>query len=537
MLLINNPDLLSVGISVAVAVILGFIVFFSNWKSATSRSFLYFTLASVLWGIMNYVSYGMRPASASLEALRYALFLGVWSSFLFFRLAYVFPEAKIVFPRWYRDALLPAVILMSAIALTPMVFLRVSNIDFDGRITGIENGPVFLLFMAVVAVLMIWGLATLFGKIKKAKGLLRKQLNWMFCGALASFILIATSDFVLPIFWSDPSFVPFRSVLLLPLIISGAAAILKYRFLELNVIATEVFVLALGAITLSEVIAASSFSSAAFEAVVFFLVLIFGGILVRSARLEAGRREELKQLNEQFERTNEKAQELERLKTQLLSFASHQVKSPLIAIKGMVSTASAGLYGPIDVKTKNVLVKAADSTSGLIDLINNMLDTRKVEEGRMDYHFSKTDASALVGEVMSLLQPIADSKKISLSFHGPEGGAFMSADGEKVKHAIKNLIDNAIKYTSKGFVKVVLSKKGNKVELSVMDSGLGISKDFMPLLFHRFMRDDRVKAKVLGAGLGLYVAKKIVEDHGGKIFAESEGEGKGSKFTMILPVA
>ncbi len=537
MFFINNPDLLSVGISVAAAVILGLIVFFNNWKSASARSFLYLALASVFWGIMNYISAGMHPASASLVALRYTLFIGIWTSFLFFRMAYVFPGVKIVFPRWYRDALLPAVILMSALALTPMVFLRVSDIDLDGRITGIENGPVSLLFMAVVAVLMVWGLATLFTKMKKAKGLLRKQLNWMFSGALASFILIATSDLALPFFWNDMSFVPFRAVLLLPLIISAAVAILKYRLLEFNIIAAEAVVLALGAVSLSEVIAANSLPSAVFESVAFILILIFGTFLIKSLRREARRREELLRLSEQFEKANIQMDELNRLKTQLLSLGSHQVKSPLAAIRGLVSSASNGLYGPIDVKTKDVLVKVGNSTEGLIDLINNLLDVRRADESRMDYHFAKTDVSALVEEVMSLLQPIANSKKISLSFHSNDGKVILSADGEKVKHAIKNLIDNAIKYTAKGSVKVELSKKGNKVELSVMDSGLGMSKDFMPLLFHRFVRDDRVKAKVLGAGLGLYVAKKIVEAHGGRIFAESEGEGKGSKFTMILPVA
>ncbi len=325
--------------------------------------------------------------------------------------------------------------------------------------------------------------------------------------------------------------------MLLPLIISAAAAILKYRLLEFNIIAAEAVVLTLGAVSLSEVIAANSLPAAVFESVAFILILIFGTFLIKSLRREARRREELLRLSEQFEKANIQMDELNRLKTQLLSLGSHQVKSPLAAIKGLVSSASNGLYGPIDVKTKDVLVKVGNSTEGLIDLINNLLDVRRADESRMDYHFAKTDVSALVEEVMSLLQPVANSKKISLSFHSNDGKVILSADGEKVKHAIKNLIDNAIKYTAKGSVKVELSKKGNKMELSVMDSGLGMSKDFMPLLFHRFIRDDRVKAKVLGAGLGLYVAKKIVEAHGGRIFAESEGEGKGSKFTMILPVA
>ncbi|MEK7547090.1 MAG: ATP-binding protein [Patescibacteria group bacterium] len=531
----RNLDLLSVGIAVAATGILGFIVFFNNRKSVTSRTFLYFSLVTIFWGVINYLQYKISPVDLSFWAIKLTIFLGVWHSFLLFRLMYVFPEEKVSFPNWYRAGALPVVILTSVLTLTPLVFSKVAEVDPDGRIIKIENGPGIALFGIVVLVSVISGIIILLRKTIKAEGILRRQFRWVFVGVLSTFILLMMFNFILPAFFDSPQFIPLGAVFLFPFIVFTAYAILRYHLLNVKVIATEILTFVLAVVTLFEIILADSVSVIVFRSFVFILVLIFGILLIRGVRIEVQQREELQVLNDRLAKANTQLEDLSHFKTQLLSLASHQIKSPLAAIKGFVSILSDGLYGPVDVKIKEVLGKIKNSADGLIDLINNLLDLRKVEEGKMDYSFAKTDICALVKEVVSTIQPLADEKKLSLTYSGPDNEVFLNADGQKLKQVIQNLVDNAIKYTPSGFVKVELSQQKKTINFSVSDSGLGVSKELLPLIFEEFVRDERVKTKILGTGLGLYIARKIVEAHGGKIWAESEGERKGSKFLVTLP--
>jgi len=141
-----------------------------------------------------------------------------------------------------------------------------------------------------------------------------------------------------------------------------------------------------------------------------------------------------------------------------------------------------------------------------------------------------------VNEVVELMKPLAEAKQLQFSFVSPEKEIAVNADAQKLKQVVQNLTDNAIKYTPSGFVRVELKEEGGMAVVFVSDSGLGVSATLIPYLFEEFVRDERVKKEIRGTGLGLYIARKITEAHGGKLTAESAGEGKGSMFGMTVPV-
>lgn len=247
--------------------------------------------------------------------------------------------------------------------------------------------------------------------------------------------------------------------------------------------------------------------------------------------------EELEKLNKELEETKVKLEALNHFKTHLLALTSHQFKAPLASIKGYATIVRQGLYGEVNEKIKEALERIEFAADDLVNLVNNVIDLRKVEEGRMDYDFVKTDFKKLAQDAAEGLHLLAIHKKLDFTFSAPEKELFVNADEQKLRHVVLNLVDNAIKYTEKGFIHVEIKEEGDKIVLSARDSGIGIAPGVKPLLFEEFVRDERVKREIRGTGIGLHIAKSIVEAHGGKIWAESEGEGKGSTFFVELEKA
>jgi signal transduction histidine kinase len=531
-----NLDLFSVGVAAAATGVLGFTVFLSGRKSITHQTFLAFSLITIAWGTINYFSYNITSASIAFWLLRGVIFFAVLQAFLIFQLFYVFPKTRVVFPKPYVRYLLPVVGATALLTLTPLVFSRVLEVSAAGRILRLENGPGILLFGAVSVGLVAASVALLIRKTLRSAGDERLQFKYLLLGAFLMFALIIAFNFILPAFLGNVRFIPLGAVFTFPFALFTSYAIAKHHLLHVKVVATEILTFILAVVMFIEVVLADSLLLIVFRSGVLLLVLIFGILLIRSVLREVEQREKLEELARQLKTANDQLGELSRFKTQLLSLASHQIKSPLAAIKGFVSILLDGLYGSVEGQVRVTLEKVKRSTDNLVDLINTLLDLRKVEEGKMEYRFERTDLNRLVGDTVEELRPLAEAKKLGMKFVPLAGAVLVQADAQKLKQVVQNLIDNAIKYTPLGLVKVELQKEGAYVVCSVTDSGLGVPGDLLPHLFEEFVRDERVKAKVLGMGLGLYIAKKIVEAHGGAIWAKSAGEKQGSQFSFRLPL-
>jgi signal transduction histidine kinase len=536
-------DLFSVGIAVAAIGILGFAIFLNNRKSATNRAFLLFSIVSVLWSVVNYAQYQTHTPWVSLLILRTVLFLGVWHSFSFFQFAYVFPKEKQQFKPWFKYLYVPLAVFASYFTLlTQFVFSEITETDVNGAITRVANGPLIPFIALLILFSVIGGIVLLIWKTVKAPREQKKQFSFVLWGMFATFALLMAFNFLLPAFFNTPGFIPLGAVFLLPFVAATFYAITRYHLLNMKVISTEVLAFILSAATLLEIIISGSVLELTMRIGIFVFVLVFSFFLISSVRHEVEQREELQVLNVKLDAANKQLDELSHFKSQLLSLASHQIRSPLAAIKGFISLILDGSYGPVDDKAKEALGKVGRSADELIALINTLLDVRKVEEGRMEYQFAKTDLTKIVSDVVGLMRPVAEAKKLEFTFTPPGREIFVNADGEKFKQVVQNLVDNAIKYTPAGFVRVELKedpaqdpKQWRTATVSVSDSGLGIAAELIPHLFEEFIRDERVKKEVRGTGLGLFIARKITESHGGKIWAESGGEGKGSVFNVSLP--
>jgi signal transduction histidine kinase len=267
-------------------------------------------------------------------------------------------------------------------------------------------------------------------------------------------------------------------------------------------------------------------------------------IAIENARLYEEMKDFSKTLQKEVERqtkelreANIKLQQLDKAKSEFISIASHQLRTPLSVIKGYISMILEGLYGQINEEQRRHLDMVYLSNERLIKLIEALLTISRIESGRLEFNWQVVSLENIAESVVKELKPLADKKGLYLRYEKPEKPLpKVKVDSLKIRQVIMNLIDNAIHYTQKGGATVRLKARKNKVIFSIQDTGIGISEKEKATLFEKFSRGKGVsKIHTEGTGLGLYLAAKLVEAHKGKIWVESLGEGKGSTFFFELP--
>ena len=248
---------------------------------------------------------------------------------------------------------------------------------------------------------------------------------------------------------------------------------------------------------------------------------------------------EIKKATAKLRKAYEELKELDKMKDEFISITSHELRTPMTSIQGYLWMLKEK-GGELNEKQKRYLEKAQKGSGRMISLINDMLDVSRVEQGRMELEVKPFEISALIGEVIEELKVRAEKKGLGLEFLSRgERIAKVKADSDKVRRVLRNLIDNALKFTETGGVAVDAYEKGKFVKITVEDTGKGIAKEDLPRLFKKFGRlesDFVTAAEAGGTGLGLYISKALVEKMGGKMGVESE-VGKGSTFSFTLPVA
>jgi signal transduction histidine kinase len=253
------------------------------------------------------------------------------------------------------------------------------------------------------------------------------------------------------------------------------------------------------------------------------------------------RDDELGLLAKEFNIMAVKLKELDQLKDDFVSSVSHELRSPLAAISGYVELLTAKPLEDIKPEKRNKAFGIIqESTQRLTGFINDILDLAKLKAGRVEIRKSPVSIRQTATDILNLFQPLFEKKKQTGLLDMPEDMPVIPLDEEKVKQVITNLISNAHKFTPEGGSITVQGIYDDKmITVSVMDTGVGIPKDFVGQLFERFKQVPGTREKIggpKGTGLGLAIAKGIVEAHGGKIWAESDQEkAKGSSFRFTLP--
>ena len=240
----------------------------------------------------------------------------------------------------------------------------------------------------------------------------------------------------------------------------------------------------------------------------------------------------------ELQRLNGELTESNAQQVTLIRFITHQLKGVIGKARGIFSMLQEGDYGPLPDSMKPIVDEGFNSSTKGAQTIQDILNASNMKSGKMAYMMVPFDFKALVDNIIASLKPNADAKNVALSFEEPADPVMLTGDQMQLENAIKNLVDNSIHYTPQGSIKVTLTSDGNLVRFVTEDTGVGITPEDMQHLFTEGGHGaESQKVNVDSTGFGLYIVKNIIEAHGGKVWAESEGAGKGSKFIVEIPVS
>lgn len=365
---------------------------------------------------------------------------------------------------------------------------------------------------------------------------LKSKLKYLFIGTFFPSMLGMLTNLILPWFgYFELNWL--GNVLTVFFVGFLAYAIIRYKLLNIKMVTAEFLIFSIIIILLIQIFLAQSVPELIIKSFIVVLITIFGFLLIRGVYKEIELRERAKKLAGEISMANKELRRLEKQKTEFVSIASHQLRTPLTAIKGYASMLLEGSFGKISSGVREAVEKIYKSNQVLVIIIDDFLMVSRIEQGRMVYDFNTVELSDIVKEVVKEVEPDAEGKGLKIQINIEYNESFIiNADYTKMKQVIHNIFNNAIRYTEKGFIKILLSKnqKSKKLRIAISDTGMGIKKEMIPKLFKKFSKGRESK---LGSGIGLYVAKEIVNAHTGRIWAQSDGSGRGTTFFIELPEA
>lgn len=232
-----------------------------------------------------------------------------------------------------------------------------------------------------------------------------------------------------------------------------------------------------------------------------------------------------------------KETELDRMKEEFIATVSHELRTPLTAMKGSLGLLAGGLLGSMEPMQTELIQIALQNTDRLIRQVSEILSLSKLESGKVQMKVAPVDLNRVASDVLSELAPVPAGRQIDVTAEMDASLPLIMADGEQIRHVLTNLLGNAYKFTPEGgHVHLEIRAGESEVRLTVRDTGPGIAVDQLERIFERFTRaPGEASRRASGTGLGLAIAKNIVEQHGGRIWAES-APGQGATFIVALPV-
>ena len=524
---IPSLDLIMLVIAVAVGAVLGIAVYMSDPRSATHRIFALLTFSTMCWLVITYVVRLPTLIPDSLILHRLGIFFAAPMSSLFFLFAATMPSRRITLSRTVFWAVVGATVLMMALNISPYAFTGYTVVNGASEPTpGVGLAPFSVLSTLFSLLTIYW----LIRSYRRASGPERKQIGIVLRGIIAMLALVTLTILVPVVAYGSIGLLAFTPVYALAFLGVAAYAITEYQLFNIKVLVTQSLTLVLCIVLFAKLFGEPTLDAQITDGFVLAAVIIFGFFLVRSVRREVEQRERIEQLATELTLTNARQETL-------IHFIGHEVKGFLTKAQGSFAALSEGDFGKLPEDLQPFVKEALRQTRDGVTSVSDILQASNLKKGTVAFKKEPLDLAKVVEKAVESARPSAEEKKLDFSYQQVGDGYPLTGDAQELgDHVFRNLLDNAIAYTPSGSVKMFLTKDAGKYVFTITDTGVGISAEDMPHLFTEGGHGkESQKVNVHSTGYGLFIAKNVVEAHGGKIHAESDGPSKGSTFVVELP--
>ncbi|MEI7792183.1 MAG: ATP-binding protein [Candidatus Berkelbacteria bacterium] len=510
--------------------VLGFFVVKSDPNKRLNRYFGFGAFMMGLWVILNY-------------------FFSNYNSALVLKMIYAqAPFLVIAQLLWValikEDKFTRGIKIFNGIALLiNSVFLVVFFTD-PNIITNVKSyaeystGPMFNIYMAYVAILFVSLIGYMIYQYFQSDKVLKRKFLTIIFGLIFIMVIASIVGFVLPaIGISKYNLLDSASSIFF--VLAGVYSIVKTKFLNVRTFATEVISYLL-LILMFVLLFVGRDEVSIYIRALLFVGLIFGVYtMIKSVKNEVEQKEKNQKLAKDLREANIHLKELDKTKDDFLSMASHELNTPIAAIEGYLSMILVeGLGGKIPDKARKYLDSVFQSSQRLAHLVKDLLNVSRIESDRIHIIYEECQIIDLINQAIMEIGSKVQEKHHTLIFKQAKAKMPITwLDKTRITEVLINIIGNSVKYTPEnGTIEVKVVHDDDKIVVSVSDNGKGIPNDRNAAVFEKFTQVDVLKDEVKGTGLGMYISKRFIELHKGKIWFHSDGADKGTTFFFSLPI-
>ncbi|MHB8710578.1 MAG: sensor histidine kinase [Minisyncoccota bacterium] len=531
----NPADVQTTGIGLAAFLItlITVFVFLSARKEKLGRALLILLVSGTSWAWFGFL-YGIVPNLALARDMRaISVMAAVWIVMLYVNFSTIYLEERVPVGRWGKSIRLFWTIggaLLSLILIGDLFGGRLiigGLVESPNRVLAPSAGPLMIVLIAFHALCLAIS-AVLFARRARASIDESDRRQVEIIGFSWTIALIFGDSRLITFYGFDHPLLVFMAAIAVPIFVFATFySIKRYKLLNIQVVVTQILIFALWAFTFFRILLDKTLAAAIPDIGLFVAVLVLGIYLLRSIIMELRSQKELAQLT------------IERVKSEFVTVAAHQLRTPLTAIRWAFNSLSPkDAAASLSEEQRRMIDLGKGAADNMTLIVNDLLNVARISGGVFQFSIEPGDVREAVRAATNLFEETAKNKNIRLVVDLPPAPLPAKFDRGNFALAIENLIDNAIKYTpSGGSVSVDAARDGDKVLVSVVDTGIGISREEQMQLFQKFFRGkSAAHMSTDGSGLGLFIAKNIIKGHDGTIALVAR-EGGGTEATIALPVS
>jgi signal transduction histidine kinase len=499
-----------------VSALIGIYIYAQDRKSLRNRFLLYFLLCFIFYIVNELIQWLASYHGVLMFAwqLTSIFEISLYLSSAYF--AYVFVSGK--------DLPFPGKLALSTIAFVVIALIptRLNIVSYD--VTECEgiNGPLWMFIQIIEPIIILSITVICLRSTWREPDKKRRSENLTFTFGFVFFLLTFYASVLYGNLIREYIYNLWGAIGLSVFFLFLGYIMVKFKTFNTKVVATEALVWGLVTLIGSQFFFIKMPINFILNGVTFIAAIIFGYFLIQSVKHEIKAKEDLKITNERLEDTT--------------SLITHQIRGVFTRTKAGLSTIVDGVFGPVSTQQQNIMNQMLQSQENGLTEVETFLQAQKVESGSIQYDRKPFDVKIVVEEISAQEKPRAEAKGLQFEVTIDAGEYLISGDAVYLTQVIANLIDNAIRYTGQGSIKVHLSRNDDKILYSVKDTGAGIKDEDKAKMFTKYGHGANSRSiNPSSSGLGLYIVKGIVDGHGGKIWYESE-VNKGTTFFVELPV-